>query len=171
MGMQMQMQQQFHMQQQMQLANMQQMHMQQQQLQLMQQQQLAGWNTTASSNVQQQHPSDKSNPQQQKQYHFAGRKRSHEAANTGSRPLSNKAAKRAAALAPLVPQGPVVVRAPATAAEAAEVEAWKAERRKNWPSANNVAKKVSFGLPPAVGLGCVASWNVVCWTAAASACA
>jgi hypothetical protein len=34
------------------------------------------------------------------------------------------------------------VRAPATAAEAAEVEAWKAERRKHWPSATNLARKV-----------------------------
>jgi len=47
--------------------------------------------------------------------------------------LSNKAAKRAAAAAPLAPAGPVVVREPATAAEAAEVEAWKAERRSTGP--------------------------------------
>ena len=62
----------------------------------------------------------------------------------GGHPLSNKAAKRAAAAAPLLPMtGPVVVRAAVNAEEAAEIEAWKAERRKHWPSKNNVTKKVS----------------------------
>lgn len=81
-----------------------------------------------------------------KQYNFQGaRKRPAptDSSNSG-RPLSNKAAKRAAASAPLVPlTGPVAVRPAANAEEAAEIEAWKAERRKHWPSATNTAKKVS----------------------------
>jgi hypothetical protein len=39
-------------------------------------------------------------------------------------------------------QGPVVVRAPASAAEAAEVEAWKADRRRHYPTPSNMVAKV-----------------------------
>jgi hypothetical protein len=86
-------------------------------------------------------------PSPAKQYSFPGaRKRPAPAdftPNSSSKPVSNKAAKRAAASAPLVPlSGPVVVRPAANAEEAAEIEAWKAERRRHWPSAANTAKKV-----------------------------
>jgi hypothetical protein len=118
--------------------------MQQQQMQQVQRPQLQPVKPPAApAALQTAAPSPQQQPagQQQQQYHFAGRKRP-AAEAVGGKPVSNKAAKRAAALAPLAPSGPVVVRPPATPAEAAEVEAWKAERRKHWPSASNLARKV-----------------------------
>jgi hypothetical protein len=107
---------------------------------------------------QQQQPHKQQTQQQlpgTKQYDFQGARKRAAPSDAGpgsnGKPwVSNKAAKRAAASAPLVPMsGPVVVRPAATAEEAAEIEAWKAERRKHWPSAANTSKKVST----AAGLG------------------
>mgnify|MGYP001807274601 FL=1 len=149
-----QQQQQMAMQQQMAAAaNMQQqqqqaMQMQAMRMQAMQQQQMRAQPQQQQALQQpQQQQQHQPLPSPAKQYSFPGaRKRPAPAdftPNSSSKPVSNKAAKRAAASAPLVPlSGPVVVRPAANAEEAAEIEAWKAERRRHWPSAANTAKKV-----------------------------
>jgi hypothetical protein len=129
------------------------MQMQAMRMQAMQQQQQQQMRPQASAPSPQQQQPHKQPTQQQlpgaKQYDFQGaRKRSAPndagpGSNNSKSWVSNKAAKRAAASAPLVPMsGPVVVRPAANAEEAAEIEAWKAERRKHWPSAANTSKKV-----------------------------
>jgi hypothetical protein len=126
------------------------MQMQAMRMQAMQQQQQHMRPTSqlpAPQQHQQQQPPQVQSPGAGKQYNFPGaRKRPAPAdfSSSSGRPMSNKAAKRAAASAPLVPvSGPVSVRPAANAEEAAEIEAWKAERRKHWPSAANTAKKVA----------------------------
>jgi hypothetical protein len=61
----------------------------------------------------------------------------------------------------LMVQGPVLVREPVSQAEKQEVEAWKAARRSNYPTAANVAKKVKEGarrLGRGVWGGCWRPW-------------
>lgn len=71
---------------------------------------------------------------------MSGNKRPAQHAAAADRPVSKKQQKRLVAAAPLV-TGPVVIREPKSEEERRDVEAWKEERRKHYPTAANLQRK------------------------------